>query len=84
MDKNIFIESLPSDRLFKYSRFFFILSSLGRKEDKERNRYLGGLLLWKGKVLQRNERRKGKRKKAINISSASECQILQFPTTESA
>lgn len=80
MDKNIFKENLLSRRLLSYGRLFMILSKIGRGEDKERNSYLGRNLLWKGRVLRRNEKRKLRRRKRENISSRDECQILQFPS----
>ncbi len=80
MDKNIFTERTPSRTLFRYAKFFMLVAAMGRKEDKERHVYLGRILFWKAKVLFRNERKWKRRKREENISSAAECQILQFPS----
>ena len=80
MDKNIFIERTQSRTLFRYAKFFMLVAAMGRKEDKERHVYLGRVLFWKAKVIQRNEKRLPQRRKRSNISSPAECQILQFPS----
>ena len=80
MDKNIFIERNPSRTLFRYAKFFMLVAAMGRKEDKERHTYLGRILFWKAKVIQRNERNWKRRKRKDNINSVGECQILQFPS----
>ena len=80
MDKNIFIERTPSRTLFRYAKFFMLVAAMGRKEDKERHTYLGRILFWKARIIQRNEKRLPKRRKRSNISSIGECQILQFPS----
>ncbi|KKM80939.1 hypothetical protein LCGC14_1334900 [marine sediment metagenome] len=80
MDKNIFTERTPSRTLFRYAKFFMLVAAMGRKEDKERHVYLGRILFWKAKVIQRNEKRLPQRRKRSNISSPAECQILQFPS----
>ena len=80
MDKNIFTERTPSRTLFRYAKFFMLVAAMGRKEDKERHVYLGRVLFWKAKVIQRNERKWKRRRTKENISSSAECQILQFPS----
>ncbi len=80
MDRNIFKEKKASRTLFRYAKFFMLASQFGKKEDKERHVYLGRVLFWKAKVIQRNEKRLPQRRKRSNINSPAECQILQFPS----
>ena len=80
MNRNIFKEKKASRTLFRYAKFFMLASQFGKKEDKERHVYLGQILFWKAKVIQRNEKNWRRRKRKDNINSAAECQILQFPS----
>ena len=80
MNRNIFKEKKASRTLFRYAKFFMLVAAMGRKEDKERHVYLGRILFWKAKVIQRNERKWKRRRTKENINSAAECQILQFPS----